>query len=194
MADTAQFQDVAMGHADGLYSAALRMTHNRADAEDLVQETYLKAYRAFPSFEEGTNLRAWLYRILTNTYISAYRSKQRRPTIEDVEEIEDLYLFHRLADGEGIVGESAEDAALGSMTDIEVITALDSLPESFRMAVYLADVEGFNYAEIAEITDVPQGTVMSRIHRGRKALAKALTPYAEAHGLAAAPTGGQSDD
>jgi RNA polymerase sigma-70 factor (ECF subfamily) len=191
VADTAQFQDVAMGHADGLYSAALRMTHNRADAEDLVQETYLKAYRAFGSFKAGTNLRAWLYRILTNTYISAYRSKQRRPSIEDVEEIEDLYLFRRLADGEGVVGESAEEEALGSMTDIEVITALDSLPESFRMAVYLADVEGFNYAEIAEITEVPQGTVMSRIHRGRKALAKALTPYAEAHGLAAAKTKGE---
>ena len=183
MAEQSRFSEVAMSHADGLYSAALRMTHNRADAEDLVQETYLKAYRAFGSFEEGTNLRAWLYRILTNTWITVYRTRQRRPEVEDVEDVEDLYLFHRLADGEGIVGESAEEEALSTMTDVEVTSALDSLPDTFRIAVYLADVEGFSYAEIAEITEVPVGTVMSRIHRGRKALAKALTPYAEAHGL-----------
>lgn len=183
MAEQANFSELAMGHADGLYSAALRMTHNSADAEDLVQETYLKAFRAFASFEDGTNLRAWLYRILTNTWITAYRSRQRRPEVEDVEDVEDLYLFHRLADGEGVVAESAEEAALRSMTDVEVVTALDSLPDSFRLAVFLADVEGFSYGEIAEITEVPVGTVMSRIHRGRKALAKALSPYAEAHGL-----------
>jgi RNA polymerase sigma-70 factor (ECF subfamily) len=194
VANKVQFQELAMVHADGLYSAALRMTQNRADAEDLVQETYLKTYRAFNSFEEGTNLRAWLYRILTNTFISSYRLKQRRPILEDVEEVEDLYLFRRLADGEGIVGESAEEEALSAMTDVEVTTALDSLPETFRMAVYLADVEGFTYAEIAEITEVPQGTVMSRIHRGRKALSKALTPYAEAHGFTGAKVNGGTDD
>ena len=183
MADPAGFQSQAMPFMDGLYSAALRMTRNQADAEDLVQETFLKAYRSFDSFAEGTNLRAWLYRILTNTYISSYRAKQRRPEVEDVEDIEDLYLFRRLPTSEQIHGASAEEVVFSGITDDSVKGALESLPEAFRMAVLLADVEGFSYAEIAEITDSPMGTVMSRIHRGRRALQKALLPFAEEAGL-----------
>ena len=184
MADPVDFQAAAMPHMESLFSAALRMTHNAADAEDLVQETYLKAYRSFASFREGSNIRAWLYRILTNTYINLYRAKQRRPEVTEVEDIEDLYLFHRLSSSNPAAGSSsAEEQALELITDDEVKAAIDSLPEAFRLAVYLADVEGFSYAEIAEITEVPIGTVMSRLHRGRKALQKALLPYAEAHGL-----------
>ncbi len=187
MADQADFQSQAMPHMEGLYSAALRMTRNQADAEDLVQETFLKAYRAFGGFEQGTNLRAWLYRILTNTYINSYRAKQRRPEIADVEDVEELYLYKRLADADGKLGRSAEDEALAGMTDLDLKAALESLPDAFRIAVVLADVEGFSYAEISEITDVPIGTVMSRIHRGRRALQKALLPYAEARGLVGSP-------
>jgi RNA polymerase sigma-70 factor, ECF subfamily len=184
MADQARFTESAMEYMPALYSAALRMTRNPADAEDLVQETYLKAYRAFGSFAEGTNLKAWLYRILTNTYINTYRAAKRRPEISDVEDVEDLYLYHRLAPADGgDPGRSAEDVALDSFTDDEVKAAIESLPDVFRIAVLLADVEGFSYKEIAEITEVPIGTVMSRIHRGRKALQKALHNFAEARGL-----------
>jgi RNA polymerase sigma-70 factor, ECF subfamily len=184
MADQAEFTDLAMEYMPALYSAALRMTRNRSDAEDLVQETYLKAYRSFGSFTEGTNLKAWLYRILTNTYINAYRAAKRRPEITDVEDVEDLYLYRRLAPGDGQAPDrSAEEVALDSFTDDEVKSAIESLPEAFRIAVLLADVEGFSYKEIAEITDVPIGTVMSRIHRGRRALQKALHEFAEARGL-----------
>jgi RNA polymerase sigma-70 factor, ECF subfamily len=182
MADQARFADLTMEFMPQLYSAALRMTRNPADAEDLVQETYLKAYRGFASFTEGTNLKAWLYRILTNTYINSYRAAARRPQISDVEDVEDLYLYRRLA-SDGRDGRSAEDEALDSFTDDEVKAAIESLPETFRMAVLLADVEGFSYKEIAEITGVPIGTVMSRIHRGRRALQKALAQFAEERGL-----------
>ncbi len=171
-----------MEHMAALYSAALRMTRNPSDAEDLVQETYLKAYRAFDSFTEGTNIRAWLYRILTNTYINNYRAAKRRPEVTDVEDVEDLYLYRRVA-GDGAGGRSAEDEVLAGITDDEVKEAIESLPDNFRIAVMLADVEGFTYKEIAEITDVPIGTVMSRIHRGRRALQKALVNYAERRGL-----------
>jgi RNA polymerase sigma-70 factor (ECF subfamily) len=189
MADRAQFSEQAMEYMPALYTAALRMTRNPADAEDLVQETFLKAYRAFGSFQEGTNLKAWLYRILTNTFINSYRASKRRPEKADVEDIEDLYLYKRLNElpSPG-VGRSAEDELLETITDDEVKIAIESLPESFRMAVLLADVEGFSYKEIAEITDVPIGTVMSRIHRGRRALQKALLQYAEARGLVSAPS------
>ncbi len=171
-----------MEHMSALYSAALRMTRNPSDAEDLVQETYLKAYRAFDSFTEGTNIRAWLYRILTNTYINNYRAAKRRPEVSDVEDVEDLYLYRRVA-GDGAGSRSAEDEVLAGITDDEVKEAIESLPDNFRIAVLLADVEGFTYKEIAEITDVPIGTVMSRIHRGRRALQKALVDYAERRGL-----------
>jgi RNA polymerase sigma-70 factor (ECF subfamily) len=184
MADQARFTEVAMEFMPGLYSAALRMTRNAADAEDLVQETYLKAYRSYASFQEGTNLRAWLYRILTNTYINTYRAAKRRPEVTDVEDVEDLYLYKRLSGSGGIAeGRSAEDEALDTFTDDIVKTSLEELPEAFRMAVLLADVEGFSYKEISEITDVPIGTVMSRIHRGRRALQKKLWDYAERNNL-----------
>jgi RNA polymerase sigma-70 factor (ECF subfamily) len=184
MADQARFTDVAMEHMPGLYSAALRMTRNAADAEDLVQETYLKAYRSYGSYQEGTNLRAWLYRILTNTYINSYRAAKRRPEVTDVEDVEDLYLYKRMSASGGLrEGRSAEDAALDTFTDDVVKTALEELPDAFRMAVLLADVEGFSYKEISEITDVPIGTVMSRIHRGRRALQKTLHDVAATRGL-----------
>lgn len=187
MADRAQFAEVAMEHMPALYTAALRMTRNPSDAEDLVQETYLKAYRGFDSFEAGTNLRAWLYRILTNSYINSYRAAKRRPDVAEVEDVEDLYLYHRLAPagGEG-AGRSAEEEALAHFTDDEVKAAIEALPDAFRIAVLLADVEGFSYKEIADITDVPIGTVMSRIHRGRRALEKTLHDFAEARGLVGA--------
>lgn len=185
MADQARFETEALVFADALYGAALRMTRDRADTEDLLQETFLKAFRAYGRFEEGTNLRAWLFRILTNTYISTYRSKQRSPQITDVDDVEDLYLYKRLtATG---MSRSAEDAALERLTAPEVLAALDELPEQFRLAVLLSDVEQFSYKEIADITGVPIGTVMSRIHRGRKALQKALAPYATEQGLLEVP-------
>jgi RNA polymerase sigma-70 factor (ECF subfamily) len=191
MADQARFTEVAMEHMPGLYSAALRMTRNASDAEDLVQETYLKAYRSYASFQEGTNLRAWLYRILTNTYINSYRAAKRRPEVTDVEDVEDLYLYKRMAGSGGVgAGRSAEDEALDTFTDDVVKSALEELPEAFRMAVLLADVEGFSYKEISEITDVPIGTVMSRIHRGRRALQKTLHEVATARGLVGSTAGG----
>jgi RNA polymerase sigma-70 factor, ECF subfamily len=173
-----------------LYSAALRMTRNPQDAEDLVQETYLKAYRAFPGFQEGTYLKAWLYKILTNTFINSYRAKRRRPEETDIEDVEDLYLYRRLASTEsGDVSRSAEEDFLDRFTDDEVKTAVESLPEAFRIAVILADVEGFSYKEIADIMDVPIGTVMSRLHRGRRALQKALAQFGLERGLVKAQPG-----
>jgi len=175
-----------MEHMPSLYSAAMRMTRNPADAEDLVQETYLKAYRAFESFQEGTNLKAWLYRILTNTFINSYRSKKRRPEQTELDDVEDLYLYRRLGGLEAAAaGHSAEEEVLDHITDSEVKEAVESLPEQFRMAVLLADVEGFSYKEIAQILDVPIGTVMSRLHRGRKALQKALFEFGVERGLVA---------
>jgi RNA polymerase sigma-70 factor, ECF subfamily len=168
-----------------LYSAALRMTRNAADAEDLVQETYLRAYRGFGGFEQGTNLKAWLYRILTNTYINQYRAKKRRFDETALDETEDLYLYRRLGGLEAVAaGRSAEDELMDWFTDAEVKGAIEALPEQFRMAVLLADVEGFAYKEIAEILDIPIGTVMSRLHRGRKALQKQLFEFAVSRGLA----------
>src|SRR5215204_3995668 len=171
MADRSTFADQAMELMPSLYAAALRMTRNPSDAEDLVQETYLKAYRGFGGFQEGTNLKAWLYRILTNTYINTYRAKKRRPDETDLDETEDLYLYRRLGGLEAAAaGRSAEDELMDWFTDSEVKDAIEALPDQFRVAVLLADVEGFSYKEIAEILDVPIGTVMSRLHRGRKAL------------------------
>lgn len=189
MADQARFSELAMEYMPALYSAALRMTRNAADAEDLVQETYLRAYRAFGTFTEGTNLKAWLYRILTNTYINSYRAAKRRPQVSDVDDVEDLYLYRRLGTDGSSPGQSAEDVVLDSFTDDEVKAAIESLPDTFRMAVLLADVEGFSYKEIADITEVPIGTVMSRIHRGRRALQKALAQFAESRGLVGSASG-----
>ncbi|KJE76973.1 ECF RNA polymerase sigma factor SigR [Ferrimicrobium acidiphilum DSM 19497] len=175
MADKKNFSSDAMQYTENLYSAALRMTHNAADAEDLVQETFLKAYRGYDSFQAGTNLKAWLYRILTNTYINIYRAKKRRPDESNLEDVEDLYLYRRLGGLEAVqAGRSAEEEVLDRITDTDVKAAIDSLPEQFRLAVVLSDIEGFSYKEIAEIMDVPLGTVMSRLHRGRRAMQRAL--------------------
>ncbi len=182
MADQATFETDAMEFAPQLYSAALRMTRNPADAEDVVQETYLKAYRAYGSFTAGTNLKAWLYRILTNTYINKYRKAQRRPSEVELGELQDMYLYKRLGEQSGAT-ESAENTALDMFVDKDIIEAIESLPETFRMPVLYADVDGFSYKEIAEILDVPIGTVMSRLHRGRKALQKKLWNLAVEHGL-----------
>jgi RNA polymerase sigma-70 factor (ECF subfamily) len=185
MADQARFAEDAMPLMGSLYSAALRMTRNPADAEDLVQETYLKAYRGYGGFQEGTNLKAWLYRILTNTYINIYRAKQRRPDETELDESEDVYLYRRLGGLEAAqVGRSAEDELMDWFTEAEIKQAVEDLPEQFRMAVLLADVEGFSYKEIAEILDIPIGTVMSRLHRGRSRLQKSLFDFARTRGLA----------
>jgi RNA polymerase sigma-70 factor, ECF subfamily len=184
MADQATFAEQAMPFMDSLYGAALRLTRNPSDAEDLVQETYLKAYRGFGGFQEGTNLRAWLYRILTNTFINTYRAKKRRPDETELDEVEDMYLYRKLGGLEAaMAGRSAEDELMDWFTDAEVKEAVEDLPEQFRMAVLLADVEGFSYKEIAEILDIPIGTVMSRLHRGRKALQRRLYEFAEARHL-----------
>ena len=182
MADRADFERDAMEFAPQLYSAALRMTRNPADAEDVVQETYLKAYRGYDSFQEGTNLKAWLYRILTNTYINKYRKAQRRPSEVELGELQDLYLYKRLGEQSG-AAESAERTALDMFVDDDIIEAIEALPENFRMPVIYADVEGFTYKEIADILDIPIGTVMSRLHRGRKALQRRLWDLAVEHGL-----------
>jgi len=184
MADPATFAEIAMPYMSALYAAAMRMTRNPTDAEDLVQETYLRAYRGFGGFEEGTNVKAWLYRILTNTFINSYRAKQRRPEQTELDEVEDMYLYRRLGGLEAaLASRSAEDELLERFPDTEVKAAVEDLPEQFRIAVLLADVEGFSYKEIAEILDVPIGTVMSRLHRGRKGLEKRLYEFAAGRGL-----------
>ena len=182
MADSKDFAEKAMQYAPQLYSSALRMTRNAADAEDVIQETYLRAYRGYKNFEEGTNLRAWLFRILTNTYINSYRARQRRPQESELADVEDLYLYKRIS-GIDVTSRSAEDTLFDLFTDDEVKKALEDLPESFRLPVLLSDVQGFSYKEIADMLDIPIGTVMSRLHRGRKAMQKALIDYASERGL-----------
>jgi RNA polymerase sigma-70 factor (ECF subfamily) len=184
----ARFERDALQYLDQLYSAGLRMTRNPSDAEDLVQETYAKAYGSFGQFSEGTNLKAWLYRILTNTFINTYRKKQREPQQSGAEEIEDWQLAR--AESHTSTGlRSAEAEALDRLPDSDVKVALQELPEDFRLAVYFADVEGFAYKEIADIMGTPIGTVMSRLHRGRKQLRDQLEGYARERGLASSRTG-----
>ena len=174
----------AMQFAPQLFSTALRMTRNRADAEDLVQETFVKAWRSFATFQEGTNLRAWLFRIMTNTFINKYNAQQRRPQETELDEVEELFLFRRLgAFDQSKMTQSAEDQLLEFFTDDEVKNAIEELPEMFRIPVLLSDVDGFSYKEIAEMLDVPIGTVMSRLHRGRKMMQKLLYVYAKERGL-----------
>jgi len=168
----ARFEAEALPLMPGMYSTAYGLTRNAADAEDLVQETFLRAYRSFFQFREGTNLRAWLYRIMRNTFNTNYRKRKREPETVPVTDVDDWYLYSKMQ--ESGLEPSAESSVLEALPDEEVQAALLSLPERFRTVVLLADVEGFGYAEIAEIAGAPLGTVMSRLHRGRKALEKRL--------------------
>jgi RNA polymerase sigma-70 factor, ECF subfamily len=179
---TERFERDVLPLLSSLYGAALRMTRNPSEAEDLLQDTALRAYRGFATFQEGTNLKAWLYRILTNSFINTYRKRQREPqTVDGPDDVDEWFLFDRL--GGRSAERSAEEDVLERIPDADVKAALESIPENFRIAVLLADVEGFSYREIAQIMDVPIGTVMSRLHRGRKALERALYAVARERGL-----------
>ncbi|MEK9665172.1 MAG: sigma-70 family RNA polymerase sigma factor [Candidatus Nanopelagicales bacterium] len=186
----ARFERDALPYLDQLYGAALRMTRNPADAEDLVQETYVKAFAAFASYTDGTNLKAWLFRILTNAFINTYRKKQRQPLHTHTDDLDDWQMQHTQAYATGQL-RSAEAEALDRLPNDLINNALAELSEDRRVAVYLADVEGFSYQEIADIMETPIGTVMSRLHRGRKQLRGLLEEYAIAEGYLPAPTGGE---
>jgi RNA polymerase sigma-70 factor (ECF subfamily) len=188
MSSKEQFTSDAMQYAPQLFSTALRMTRNRSDAEDLVQETYIKGWRSFHTFQEGTNLRAWLFRIMTNTYINKYNAQKRKGAEVELDDVEELFLYKRLGSiDQSQLSSSAEDQMLELFTDDEVKNSLEALPEDFRMPVLLSDVDGFSYKEISEMLEIPIGTVMSRLHRGRKAMQKMLYEYARERGLIVEP-------
>jgi len=180
----ALFEEQAIPYMDQLYAAAMRMTRNPSDASDLVQDTFVKAFAAFGQFQQGTNLKAWLYRILTNTFINGYRKNQRNPYQGTIDELEDWQLGGAESVTQGRSTRSAEAEAIDHLPDSDVKDALQSIPEDFRMAVYFADVEGFSYQEIADIMKTPVGTVMSRLHRGRRMLRELLAGYARDRGIA----------
>jgi RNA polymerase sigma-70 factor (ECF subfamily) len=186
----ALFEEQALQYMDQLYAAAMRMTKNPADAADLVQETFVKAYTAFGQFQQGTNLKAWLYRIQTNTFINNYRKNQRNPYQGTIDDLEDWQLGGAESVTQHTSTRSAEAEAIDHLPDSAVKDALQSIPEDFRLAVYFADVEGFSYQEIADIMKTPVGTVMSRLHRGRRLLRGLLAEYASDRGIAAAPATG----
>jgi RNA polymerase sigma-70 factor, ECF subfamily len=177
------FESQALQYMDQLYAAAMRMTRNPADAADLVQETYVKAFQAFGQFQQGTNLKAWLYRIQTNTFINQYRKNQRNPYQSTIDDLEDWQLGNAESVTQSLSTRSAEAEAIDHLPDSAVKDALQSIPEDFRMAVYFADVEGFSYQEVADIMKTPVGTVMSRLHRGRKMLRELLSEYARERGI-----------
>jgi RNA polymerase sigma-70 factor (ECF subfamily) len=185
---TDEFEPEALRHLDALYRTALRMTRSEADAEDLVQETYIRAFRFRDQFTLGTNMKAWLFRILTNTFINTYRRKATQPEVTDLEGVDEFSLYRRMA-GDRAASSSPDPEAelLRSVVDTEVTDALEELPEKFRNTVLL-DVEGFSYKEIAEMLGIPIGTVMSRLHRGRKFLQKRLYDLARERGIAAVRT------
>ena len=187
-----QFEEQALPFMDQLYAAAMRMTRNPADAADLVQETFVKSFASWATFTQGTNLKAWLYRILTNTYINTYRKKQREPYQGTIDELEDWQLGSAESLTQGRITRSAEAEAIDHLPDSDVKEALNSIPEDFRLAVYLADVEGFSYQEIADIMKTPVGTVMSRLHRGRRLLRERLADYAAERGYTTTNTGSTS--
>jgi RNA polymerase sigma-70 factor, ECF subfamily len=183
------FEEQALQYMDQLYAAAMRMTRNPADAADLVQETYVKAFQAFGQYQQGTNLKAWLYRIQTNTFINSYRKKQRDPYQGTIDELEDWQLGGAES-ATSTITRSAEAEAIDHLPDSAVKEALQSIPEDFRLAVYFADVEGYSYQEVADIMKTPVGTVMSRLHRGRRMLRELLAEYARERGINPAPAAG----
>lgn len=187
MAEKENFMTDVDQYLDSLYSTALRLTKKPADAQDLVQESLMKAYKAYGNFEAGTNLKAWLFRILTNSYINIYRYKKRRPREVDVDDSDTMFIYHKLrgSTAEDLTA-SSEEQFLETITDSDISEALNQLPEQYREVILLADIEGLSYAEIAEMLEIPAGTVMSRLHRGRKALQKALWNYAVSHNLVGA--------
>jgi RNA polymerase sigma-70 factor (ECF subfamily) len=180
-----RFEALVNEHLDGLYGTALRLTRNRAAAEDLIQDTFLKAWRSYRTFQDGTNARAWLYKILMNAYIDTYRRQARTPEVVDQEDVGEFYLYAKALDSEELKrAGDPEEILLSTIMDADVKAALEQVPETFRAPVILADLEEFSYREIADILDIPIGTVMSRLYRGRRHLQRLLWEYARRAGYA----------